>query len=90
VVNIVKRLAPDLYIGVSGTGTPVARLGIPVVTMDNRGILGYRGVANFARQTAKALRNTAFVRHLADTAGLPYHDNWYQRSSSWHIKQEVK
>jgi nitrogenase molybdenum-iron protein alpha chain len=90
VVNILQRLVPDLYVGSSSLAASVARLGIPVMTPGDPGILGYRGVENFAFQAAKALRNKAFVRHLAEKTTLPYHDNWFQRSSNWHIKQEVK
>lgn len=89
-VNILGRLAPDLYIGASGHQALAARLGIPVVSLTGQAILGYRGVRNLARQAAKALGNRAFIRTLAQGAALPYQESWYRRSPNWHIKQEVK
>jgi nitrogenase molybdenum-iron protein alpha/beta subunit len=89
-VNILVRLAPDLYVGASGHQADAGRLGIPVVSLNGWGILGYRGVTNFARQSVKALKNRTFVRTLAQIAPLPYQESWYRRSPNWHIKQEVK
>jgi nitrogenase molybdenum-iron protein alpha/beta subunit len=92
-LNLLQRIKPDLYVGVGGHLAQVAHLGIPAVFLPRVPILGYGGVASFARQALKALRNRAFVTQLATqltTSGLPYHAHWFQRSPNWHIKQEVK
>lgn len=88
-VNILKRLAPELYVGGANHLVHAARLGIPTLSLVNGPILGYRGAAAFARTAARALRNRSFVAALS-AIGLPYQKQWYQRSPHWHIKQEVK
>jgi nitrogenase molybdenum-iron protein alpha/beta subunit len=88
--NILHRARPDLYVGGAGQQLVAAKLGIPAVTVHATGILGYRGVRQFVRLAAKALRNKAFVLNLAGNSSLPYFDSWRQKSPYWYIKQEVK
>ena len=87
--NIIKRLAPDLYLGDGAHLGQIARLGIPVVSLEGTPVLGYNGVTALVRRFSAALRNRSFVDALARTP-LPYKDAWFQRSPNWHIKKEVK
>ena len=89
-LNLLQRVKPDLYIGASGQIAQVAQLGIPSVFLARVSVIGYSGVAAFAGQAVKALRNRAFVQQLAHAGDTPYSEAWYQRSAGWHIKQEVK
>lgn len=88
--NILQRLKPDLYIGGHGDAVWAARSGIPAVSVDTQGILGYRGVSRFIHQITKALQNQSFVQRLGKHGQLPYQSNWYQKSPNWYIKLEVK
>jgi nitrogenase molybdenum-cofactor synthesis protein NifE len=88
-LNIVRRLAPDLYIGDGAHIGQAARLGIPVVSLENATVLGYAGVTDFARRIAVALKNSAFTETLAGIR-TPYREAWFKRSPNWHIKKEVK
>jgi nitrogenase molybdenum-iron protein alpha/beta subunit len=88
-LNIVRRIAPDLYIGDGAHLGQLSRLGIPVVSLENTPFLGYEGVLSVARRISAALRNRAFVEALAVT-GTPYREEWLKRSPNWHIKKEVK
>lgn len=88
-VNILQRSKPDLYIGSGGPLLHVARLGIPVISLAGHGILGYRGIATFARLAERALTNRSFIAALAGGES-PYREAWSRRSAHWHIKQEVK
>ncbi|KAF0219093.1 MAG: nitrogenase molybdenum-iron protein alpha and beta [Geobacteraceae bacterium] len=88
--NILQRTRPDLYVGGLGQQVVAAKLGIPAVSINNTGILGYRGVARFVHLAVKALKNRAFILNLAKNSGLPYADGWRQKSPYWYIKQEVK
>jgi nitrogenase molybdenum-cofactor synthesis protein NifE len=88
-LNIVRRLAPDIYIGDSAHTAQVARLGIPVLSLEDTPLFGYRGVALFARRVAAALQNRGYTDALAKV-GTPYRESWYNRSPNWHIKKEVK
>ncbi len=88
-LNIVRRLAPDLYIGDGAHVAQAARLGIPVVSLENVPVLGYAGVTALAQRIAAALNNRAFTASLAGIR-TPYSDAWLNRSPNWHIKKEVK
>jgi nitrogenase molybdenum-iron protein alpha/beta subunit len=88
-LNIVRRLAPDLYIGDGAHIGQVARLGIPLVSLENQPVLGYAGVTALVRRIAAALKNRAFTETLAGLR-TPYRDEWLRRSPNWHIKKEVK
>lgn len=88
-LSILKKLAPDLYLGDATHIGQVARLGIPVVSLEAIGVIGYGGVIRLVRRIRAALGNRSFGDFLAG-AKLPYHEAWYRRSHNWHIKQEVK
>ncbi len=88
-LNLLRRLKPDLYVGAGGPLVQVARLGIPAVSLAGEPIVGYRGMASFARKAVNALRNQRYVAGLAG-GGHPYAAAWFQRSPDWHIKQEVR
>ncbi|WP_254906573.1 hypothetical protein [Clostridium tyrobutyricum] len=88
--NILNRLKPDLYIGLSHHSTLAARLGIPSVAIDNLDILGFNGVKNFIKAVYKTLNNRKFLEILSKKDRLPYKKNWYNKSTNWYIKQEVK
>ncbi|HEX9047925.1 MAG TPA: nitrogenase component 1, partial [Verrucomicrobiae bacterium] len=87
--NLLQRLKPDLYVGDGGHISQAARLGIPSLYLPRISIVGYRGVREFARRAALALKNRSFVARFAGGA-KPFTENWFQRSPNWHIKQEVK
>jgi nitrogenase molybdenum-iron protein alpha/beta subunit len=88
-LNIVRRLAPDLYLGDSAHIAQVGRLGIPVVSLENSPVLGYSGVKGLARRISVALQNRSFGAALASIP-TAYKEEWYRRSPNWHIKKEVK
>lgn len=88
-VNLLQRRKPDLYVGSGGALLQVARLGIPVLSLAGHGILGYRGIATFAKLASRVLANRSFVAALV-AGETPYQEAWYRRSAHWHIKQEVK
>jgi nitrogenase molybdenum-cofactor synthesis protein NifE len=88
-VSIVRKLAPDLYIGDAQHLGQIGRLGIPLISLESTGIVGYAGVSRLVRRISLALKNRAYASVLSRT-GLPYLDGWFKRSHNWHIKQEVK
>ena len=88
-LSIVKRLAPDLYLGDSAHLGQIGRLGLAVVSLEDAPILGYRGLTSLVQRISLALHNRSFGGSLSQTS-TPYQDAWYRRSSNWHIKQEVK
>jgi len=88
-VSILRSLSPDLYLGDSLHTGQVARLGIPTVSLESLGIIGYSGVIRFVRRVRAALSNRTFGQTLSGVR-TQYQDSWYRRSPNWHIKQEVK
>lgn len=88
-LNIVRRLVPDLYLGDAGHVSQVGRLGIPVVSLENLPVLGYRGLIGLVRRIASALENRSYCDALAKSPD-PCKEAWYRRSPNWHIKKEVK
>jgi len=88
-ISILRRLSPDLYLGDSTNIGQVARLGIPTVSLEALGIVGYSGVLRLAGRIKTAQANRSFGAALTST-NPPYRESWYSRSNNWHIKQEVK
>jgi nitrogenase molybdenum-iron protein alpha chain len=88
-LSILRTIYPDLYLGDSTHLGQVARLGIPTVSLEHIGIIGYSGVLRVVRSIGAALANRSFGLSLAGITS-PYHESWYRRSQNWHIKQEVK
>jgi nitrogenase molybdenum-iron protein alpha chain len=88
-LSILRKISPDLYLGDSTHIGQVARLGIPTVSLEAIGIIGYSGVIRLVRRVRAALGNRSFASTLSG-AQLPFHEAWFRRSHNWHIKQEVK
>lgn len=88
--NILNKIKPDLYVGLSYKSSLAAKLGIPSIAIDNLNIIGFEGVKRFISQVQKALKNKFFVDKLRRIKSIPYEDSWYKKSSNWYIKQEVK
>lgn len=89
-INIVKRLHPDIFIGQQGIIHQVASLGIPVINTAKLELVGYYGIENIAHKLKNALENQYFEKYLAEQNLTLYLDNWYSKSVNWYIKQEVK
>ncbi len=88
-ISILRKLAPDLYLGDSTHLGQVARIGIPVVSLESLAIVGYRGVVRLVRRLKTALANNSYG-HSVGKINSAYQDEWFRRSHNWHIKQEVK
>jgi nitrogenase molybdenum-iron protein alpha/beta subunit len=88
-VSILRKLSPALYLGDSTHLGQVARTGIPVVSIESLGIVGYGGVVRLVQRIKNALANNSYGLALAHVQS-PYQDAWFRRSHNWHIKQEVK
>ena len=88
-LSILKRLAPELYLGDSAHLGQIGRLGLAVVSLEDAPILGYRGLTSLVQRIFWALHNRSFG-HFLSRISTPYQDAWYRRSPNWHIKQEVK
>ncbi len=88
-LSIVRKLAPDLYVGDATHLAQIARLGIPIVSLETIGIIGYSGVVRLVRRIKAALVNRSFEASLVGIKH-PYQESWFRRSHNWYIKREVK
>lgn len=84
-VNLVKRLKPDVFIGVP---TWAARLGIPTThVLDmKRPTMGYDGILYLGEKIADQVENPGFNVKLAKHARLPYRESWYEENPFKYIE----
>jgi nitrogenase molybdenum-iron protein alpha chain len=84
-VNLVKKLKPDVFIGVP---TWTARLGIPTThVLDmKRPTMGYDGILYLGNKIADQIENPGFNEKLAAHARLPYKASWYEDDAFKFIK----
>ncbi|MEQ8155030.1 MAG: nitrogenase component 1 [Clostridiaceae bacterium] len=90
VLNIVKKVNPDLYIGRAADSVWVSKSGIKSIALDSEQLYGYEGIAKILKEFSKVFDNDNLEGYLSDNIRLPYHENWFGKSTNWYIKQEVK
>jgi len=85
-INLVKKLKPDVFIGVPSWS---ARLGIPTThVLDmKRPTMGYDGILYLGNKIADQIENPGFNKKLAKHARLPYKESWYEKDAFKFIKQ---
>ncbi|MFL0195339.1 nitrogenase component 1 [Clostridium sp. WILCCON 0269] len=93
-INLVRRLKPDVFIGVP---TWAAKLGIPTThVLDmKRPTMGYDGILYLGSKIADQIENPGFNKKLARHARLPYRESWYEENpfkyiQSWGEKECLK
>jgi len=88
-INQVKRLKPDIAISHSGTHGWLAKAGITSVPLwdTDRPFFGYKGIYQFVRRMAFAMKNTSFTETLSANAILPYKNSWYSENFDKYITQ---
>lgn len=76
-INLVKKLKPDVFIGVP---TWTARLGIPTThVLDmKRPTMGYDGILYLGNKIADQVVNPGFNKKLSKYSRLPYKQSWYE------------
>jgi nitrogenase molybdenum-iron protein alpha chain len=76
-VNLVRKLKPDVFIGVPSWAS---RLGIPTThVLDmKRPTMGYDGILYLGHKIADQVENPGFNKKLARHARLPYKASWYE------------
>lgn len=85
-INLVKRLKPDVFIGVP---TWAARLGIPTThVLDmKRPTMGYDGILYLGNKIADQVENPGFNVKLSKHARLPYRESWYEENPFKYIEE---
>lgn len=84
-VNLLKKLNPDVFIGVP---TWAAKLGIPTThVLDmKRPTMGYDGILYLGNKIADQIENPGFNKKLAQHTKLPYRETWYEDNPFKFIK----
>lgn len=84
-INLVKKLKPDVFIGVP---TWAARLGIPTThVLDmKRPTMGYDGILYLGNKIADQIENPGFNVKLSKHARLPYRESWYKENPFKYIE----
>jgi nitrogenase molybdenum-iron protein alpha chain len=84
-VNLLKKLNPDVFIGVP---TWASKLGIPTThVLDmKRPTMGYDGILYLGNKIADQIENPGFNKKLAQHTKLPYRDSWYEDNPFKFIK----
>jgi nitrogenase molybdenum-iron protein alpha chain len=88
-LNLLKKLRPDIYCGHMGSNGWVSRIGIPNLPLFGMTInyMGYSGAYSLARNAAKVLKNTNFVKQVAENIGTPLSQEWYGSDTAANIKE---
>ncbi len=83
-VNLVKKLKPDVFIGVPDWA---AKLGIPTThVLDmKRPTMGYDGLLYLGNKIADQLENPGFNVKLSRHVSLPYKESWYEEDAFKYI-----
>ncbi|MDP4177845.1 MAG: nitrogenase component 1 [Bacillota bacterium] len=84
-INIVKKLKPDVFIGMPSWA---AKLGIPTThVLDmKRPTMGYDGILYLGNKIADQIENPGFNKKLSKYARLPYKESWYEKDAFKFIK----
>ncbi|WP_243375136.1 nitrogenase component 1 [Geotalea sp. SG265] len=90
-VNLLKKVDPDLFCGHVFDNAWAARLGYPTITIfrifDH--YVGYRGFYEVAKKAVRNLRNHAFNAKLSQNVPEAYRKEWYEKSPFAYIKSEA-
>lgn len=80
-VNQIKQYQPDIVITHNGSHQTPAKLGVPSIQLFDVGsaYFGYNGLFQLVRKIAFALDTTAYQKHIARHAKLPYQESWYEK-----------
>jgi nitrogenase molybdenum-iron protein alpha chain len=86
-VNMVKKLKPDLAISHPGIGIWMNKLGVPSIALFSQRFtfFGYKGAYELARRIDRTLANRNYSRNLSRNIDLPYTDEWYEKAYDHYI-----
>ncbi|MDR3203883.1 MAG: nitrogenase component 1 [Deltaproteobacteria bacterium] len=87
--NLLKKLAPDVFLGHMHGNSTAARLGIPAQVIYNTAYayIGYSGVYDLAKRLYRRLTRPQFYHNLTRHGRLPYRLGWYQSDPFVYIRE---
>jgi nitrogenase molybdenum-iron protein alpha chain len=86
-VNMVKKLKPDIAISHPGLGIWMNKLGVPSIALFSQRFtfFGYKGAYELARRIDRTLANRNYSKNLSRNIDLPYTDEWYKKDYDHYI-----
>ncbi|MDR1028375.1 MAG: oxalate:formate antiporter [Clostridiales Family XIII bacterium] len=86
-VNMVKKLKPDIAISHPGLGIWMNKLGVPSIALFSQRFtfFGYKGAYELARRIDRTLANRNYSKNLSRNIELPYLESWYEKPYNHYI-----
>jgi nitrogenase molybdenum-iron protein alpha chain len=86
-VNMVKKLKPDIAISHPGLGIWMNKLGVPSIALFSQRFtfFGYKGAYELARRIDRTLANRNYSKNLSRNIELPYQESWYEKPYNHYI-----
>lgn len=86
-VNVLRRLKPDIAISHPGVGVWVNKSGIPSITLfaQRFAFFGYRGAYDLSRRIARTVSNPNYSKNLGRYVELPFKKEWYEKDPYHYI-----
>ncbi|MDR1042286.1 MAG: oxalate:formate antiporter [Clostridiales Family XIII bacterium] len=86
-VNMVKKLKPDIAISHPGLGIWMNKLGVPSIALFSQRFtfFGYKGAYELARRIDRTLANRNYSKNLSRNIELPYQESWYEKPYNLYI-----
>ncbi|MDR1778203.1 MAG: oxalate:formate antiporter [Clostridiales Family XIII bacterium] len=86
-VNMVRKLNPDIAISHPGLGIWMNKLGVPSIALFSQRFtfFGYKGAYELARRIDRTLANRSYSRNLSRNIELPYTDEWFEKDYDHYI-----
>lgn len=89
-LNVLRRLKPDMAISHPGVGVWLTKAGIPSITLfaQRFPILGYKGAYDLSRRIARTITNPNYAKNLGKHVHLPFKDEWYRKDPYFYINDK--
>jgi nitrogenase molybdenum-iron protein alpha chain len=86
-VNMVKKLKPDIAISHPGLGIWMNKIGVPSIALFSQRFtfFGYKGAYELIRRIDRTLANTNYSKNLSRNIELPYTDKWFEMDYDHYI-----
>ncbi len=89
-VNVIRRIKPDIAVSHTGVGVWVTKAGVPSITLfaQRFPIFGYKGAYDLARRIERTLQNPNFSRNLSRNIALPFKKEWFETDPYKYIQAD--
>jgi nitrogenase molybdenum-iron protein alpha chain len=91
-VNMVKKLKPDIAISQTGLGVWMNKIGVPSIALFSQRFtfFGYKGAYELVRRIDRTLANKNYSKNLSRNIELPYTDAWLAQDYDHYIVNKAE